>query len=155
SFAEFAKGRLAVDFDGSDFARASFEEADRAARDKASRLVQTSVLEAIEENLGAEDSREWNWQALAHQMNTRYGLQLTDRALKTVGKDNLAEHLIAEAEKALETVDLSEGKPFLEPDWGLRSLADWARLKYGLKLTVDDLRGKGEAELKAMLREQL
>jgi preprotein translocase subunit SecA len=155
TFAQFAANRLGVEFDGADFSRSTFDEADKAARDKASRAVATNIHEAIEENLGAEDSKEWNWQALAHQVNTRYGLKTSDRQLKQIGKDNLGEYLMEEAQKALDALDLSEGKPYLEPDWGLRSLCDWARLKYGIKLAPTELASKSTSDVNLLLRERL
>src|SRR5207244_1048550 len=110
----------------SDFARSSHGEAEKSAHDKATRQIPTQILEAVEENLGSEDSKEWNWQALSHTVNTRWGLKTTDRALKQVGKDNLSQHLIEQAEAAVAEVDLGEGKKFLDPDWGTRSICDWA-----------------------------
>src|SRR6516225_2462733 len=64
SFAEFAANRLGVEFDGSEFSRSDFTEAEKTARDKASRMIGTQVQESIEENLGADDPKEWNWKAL-------------------------------------------------------------------------------------------
>ena len=53
----------------------------------------------LEENLGGEDAKEWNWQALAHQINTRCGLKTTDRQLKQIGKDNLIDRLAGDADE--------------------------------------------------------
>src|SRR5207248_5406136 len=39
AFAEFAANRLGVEVDGADFARSDFAEAEKTARDKASRLI--------------------------------------------------------------------------------------------------------------------
>jgi preprotein translocase subunit SecA len=150
-FAQFASNRLGVELDAADFVRSDFAEADKTARDKASRMVQTQVSEAMEENLGAEDPNEWNWKALSHQMNVRYGLSTNDRQLKQIGKGELPQFFIESAEKAIENIDLSEGKSYLEPDWGLRSISDWVRLKFQIKLTVDDLAGKEPEEIKTML----
>src|SRR5262249_55993235 len=47
--------------------------------------------------------------------------------------------------------DLSDGQAYLAPDWGAKSLCDWARLKYGIKLAVEEVAGKPEAEIKALL----
>jgi preprotein translocase subunit SecA len=154
-FAQFASNRLGIEFDASDFARSIFAQAETTARDKASRLISTQILESLEENLGAEDSREWNWKALSHQVNTRYGLSTNDRQLKQIGKDELAQFLTDEAQKALERVDLSPGSAFLEEDWGYRSICDWARLKFQIKLAVDDLRGKSAEEIKALLHSRI
>src|SRR5262245_10746843 len=119
TFAQFAGSRLGVDMDAADFSRSTYEEAVRTAKDKAQRAVGTTVHESMEENLGAEDPKEWNWQALAGQVNSRYGLKVTDRQLREMGKDNIGEHLITRATEAVEAVDLSEGQPYLEEDWGL------------------------------------
>jgi preprotein translocase subunit SecA len=152
SFAEFASKRLGVEFDGAYFGRSDFAEAEKAARDKAHGAVSTQMTEAIEENLGAEDPSEWNWQALAHTINTRWGLKTTDKQLKQLGKDNLAEQLMPEAYEAIEKVDLGEGKELLAPDWGLRSLCDWARLKFQIKLTPKELEAKDEQAIIQVLR---
>jgi preprotein translocase subunit SecA len=151
SFAEFAANRLGIEFDASDFTRSDSTEAEKTARDKASRMIQTQVLESMDENLGDDDPKEWNWQALANQANTRWGLKTTDRQLKQMGKDNLAQYLMEEAEKAVAAIDLTEGRAFLEPDWGLRSTSDWARLKFQIKLPLEMLEGKTPEAIKSLL----
>src|SRR5262249_19544059 len=93
SFAEFAANRLSVEFDASDYTRSDFAEAEKTAKEKASRSILTQVQEAIDENLGAEEEREWNWQALTNQVNKRWGLKTSERQLKQIGKDNLIEFL--------------------------------------------------------------
>jgi preprotein translocase subunit SecA len=93
SFAEFAANRLGVEFDAADFSRSDFTEADKTARDKAMRVVETQVYEMMEENLGSEDSKEWNWQALANQVNTRWNLKTNERQLRQIGKDDMADYL--------------------------------------------------------------
>ena len=133
-FAEFAGKRLGVEFDAADFGRSDFAEAERTARDKASRQIQTQVLEMMEENLGADEEREWNWQALSHQVNTRWGLKTTDHQLRKLGKEEVSQFLIDLAEKAIAEVDLAAGQAFLDPEWGLGSLCDWARQKFQLRL---------------------
>jgi len=150
-FAQFAANRLGVEFDAADFARSTFAEAERAARDKASRMIQTQISESLEENLGADDEKEWNWKALSHQVNTRYGLSTNDRQLKQMGRDDVSGFLIEQAEKAVAEIDLTGGRMFLEPDWGLRSIGDWARLKFQIKLAVEDLSGKSSDEIKELL----
>jgi preprotein translocase subunit SecA len=155
TFAEFASNRLGVEYDAADFARSDFTEAEKTARDKASRAVDTQVHEFLEENLGGEDSKEWNWQALAGQVNTRWGLKTTDRQLKQLGKDNLSEYLRDEANKSVAAVDLADGQPFLADDWGLRSLCDWVRHKFQVKQAAEELAGKSEEDVKGLLRERV
>jgi preprotein translocase subunit SecA len=155
SFAEFASNRLGVEFDPADFKGSDYETASRTALDKASRDVETKALEMIEENLGAEDSKEWNWQALANQANTRWNLKTSDRELRKIGKENLSEYLRDNGMKYVEEVDLSEGEQFLAADWGPRSICDWARLKFSIKLTPEELAGKSEEQICDVLRQKV
>jgi preprotein translocase subunit SecA len=150
-FAQFVSNRLGVEFDANEFVRSDFNEAEKTARDKAGRMIITQVTESMDENLGADDAQEWNWKALSQQMNTRYGLSTNDRQLKQMGKEEVQQYLVEQAEKTVEAVDLEAGKAYLEPDWGLRSVCDWARLKFQIKLTVEDLEGKAADEIKALL----
>ena len=155
TFAEFASKRLGMEFKPSEFSRCTWVEAERTAKDKAHLAVETQVQEILEENVGSEDSTEWNWQNLAHQINARWGFKYTDRSLKQIDKDSLSERLQAEGEKAVEEVDLSEGQPYLEKDWGLRSLCDWVRLKFQIKLTLEEVADKDEAALRTLLWDKI
>src|SRR5439155_2830491 len=131
----------------SEFSRSAFTEAEKTARDKASRMIGTQVQESMEENLGADDPKEWNWKALSHQMNTRYGLSTNDRQLRQMGKDQVAQYLIEQAEHAVAATDLSGGRGYMDPEWGLRSIGDWARLKFQIKLTAEDLANKSDEDI--------
>ena len=93
--------------------------------------------------------------ALSHQANTRYGLSTNDRQLKQIGKDELAQFLIESAEKTIQQVDLSGGQQFLAPDWGAKSICDWARLKFQIKIGLEDILEKDNEEIKALLKEQV
>src|SRR5262249_49940540 len=130
-----------------------FTEAEKAAREKAARMIETQIHEALEENVSTDiDPKEWNWQALAGRVNNRYGLKTTDRELKKIGRDNLAAYLGDLAEKSLASVDLTGGKDYLKEDWGLRSICDWVRLKFEIKLTPESMTDKKPEEIKGLIR---
>jgi len=155
SFAEFASKRLSLQMEASDFQRASYDQAVAYAHDKAHRGVQVQVQEIVENNLGAEEERDWNWKALANAANTRWNLTTTDAELRALGKDGAADHLTDLAGKALEAIDLSEGAAFLDPDWGVRALADWVRLKFQIPFEAEPLKGKKEAALVELIMDRL
>ena len=140
SFAEFASHRLGVEFEVADFRGSTFEEAVQLAKDRASRHIETVVQEGLDENLPNDtDESEWQWQALANQFNRRYELKLNERDLKKIGREALPEFLIREADARVQAVDLSEGEKYLQPDWGIRSVLDWARFKFGVKIAPEEL----------------
>ena len=156
SFAEFASKRLGVELDASEFVRSDYAEAERSAHEKAARLVPSQIEEALEENLGADvDPKDWNWQALAHLVNTRFGLKYTDRQLRQLGREKLSETLTAQAIESLNNIDLAAGRDFLQPDWGYRSISDWVRLKFQVQILPESLADKNAEAIKAALQDQV
>ena len=144
TFASWAGSQLSTTFEARDFRGCDFEQAKQLAVSEAERMAESHVLDAIDENLpDAEDvdSAEWNWGALAKFANTRWGLSLRDRELKKIGRERVDEFLIEKAHHAIGEVDLSDGEPFLDPEFGLRSTVGWVRHKFGVDLTLDDVRG--------------
>lgn len=156
TFAEFASNRLGIEFETTDFSKSDYEQAERTARDKAHRMIPTQIQESLDENLSTDvEEREWNWQAMAHQVNTRWGLKLHDRDLKRVGRDNVAQNLAELAEQAVNEVDLSAGVPYLDSDWGRRSIVEWAKNKFQVRVDLADLTEKEGEQIKSLLHEQV
>jgi len=140
SFAELATQRLGIDLAPGDFVNTTFDEAERIARDRAIQMVPTTINEAMDENLDSDiDEKEWNWQAMSNKVNAVWGLKTTDRDLKKIGRDNVAEFIIKEAENAINEVDLTKGAVYLEKDWGVRALVDWVDRKFSIKLDLSDM----------------
>ena len=143
TYAKWAGGILGVDLEPSDFRGLDGNAADRMARDEASRQVETQLHDTMEENLpDGEDEAEWNWEALAKFVDTRWGLNLRDRDLKKVGRDHVAEFLLEKIGAAIEKVDLTEGAKFLAPDFALQSIAAWMRQKFTIETNVEEVRGR-------------
>jgi preprotein translocase subunit SecA len=156
SFAQYAGGEFGVEFDPADFRAATFEEAVKLAQDRAIQAAPTFVQEILDENLNPdEDPKDWKWQELSRVVNTRYGLKTTDRDLKKIGPEQVAEYLLQEAERSILAVDLSAGKRYLEKNYGPESLADWARQKFGLKVSLEELADQESGELTDLIRRKI
>jgi preprotein translocase subunit SecA len=156
SFAEFAGHRLGVEFDAEEFRNMPFEEAANFAKDKAARYIPTFLQEGIDENLSDdEDSKDWKWQEMARSVNARYGLKVNERDLKRIGKEELAGHLLGEAEKTVNEIDLSDGRRYLDPAWGIDSLIDWVRNKFQVDFTTAELQGKENVEVKDLIYQRV
>ncbi|WP_164104025.1 preprotein translocase subunit SecA [Candidatus Laterigemmans baculatus] len=155
SFATWAGGQLTCQLEPRDFRNMDFASAEEYARDQAERASEAAIYETIEENLPSDgDEDEWNWQAMASWANTRYGTNYRDRDLKKLDRDELADQLTAEAHKKIAAVDLSDGKPFLDADFGLQSVCGWMRHKFGIEVTPDELRDRERDEIIGMLVER-
>ncbi|MFN4257811.1 MAG: preprotein translocase subunit SecA [Gemmataceae bacterium] len=153
-FAEFAAKRLGIEFDASDFGGGNFTDAEKVARDKAYRMIPTQILEAMDENLSEDvEPSEWNWQAMSQTVNARWGLKTSDRDLKKIGRDNLAQFLIEQAEAAIDKVQLQDGEEFLREDWGRRSLCDWAKFKFQVQIKPEELVDKDFDAIRGLLHD--
>lgn len=149
SFSAYAGSQFGMQFEPRDFRGLDFEGAEQYAKDEAERLAEMHVLDAIEENLpGDEDEGEWNWEALAKFANTRWGLNLRDRDLKRVGRDQVDEMIIEKAREAIGKVDLSDGSILLDEDFSLRQTIGWVKHKFGIDLELDEIRSMEGPELK-------
>jgi preprotein translocase subunit SecA len=141
SFAAAAGNLLTVELEARDFKNSLFEDAARLAVGEAQRKAESQVFDAIEENLpeDSEDESEWNWGALAHWSNTRWGTNYRDRDLKKIGRDQLDEQLIADARKAIDNVDLSSCARYLEPDYNVKTACAWLHDKFDVELAPAEM----------------
>lgn len=155
TFAQWAGGQLGVELDAKDYIGLDFPTASQYAKDEAHRMAESQVLDAIEENLPEdEDASEWNWEALTKTVNLRWKLNLRDRDLKKIGREQLPEMLLEKAREAIEEVDLSEGARSLDEDFGMRSAAGWVQYKFGIELTPDELNDLDADGIKALVRQK-
>jgi preprotein translocase subunit SecA len=154
TFAAAASSMLHVQLDAKDYRGADFKDAERMAFDEATRMAESQILDAIEENLpDDEDQNEWNWGALATTLNTRWGLNLRDRDLKKIGRDNLSEELMKLAHEAISRIDLSSCARYLEPDFGVRTACGWLRDKFGVEVSPEQVRDTEPAQFVELAHE--
>jgi preprotein translocase subunit SecA len=159
-FAAWAGTRLSAQFDPRDFRGMDFYQAEQYDMGQAERAAETHVQDGIDLNLSGDEGdeeaeAECNWEALAKMAHTRWGLQLKDRDLKKVGRDNVAEYLLDSARAAVQKVDLSDGRPFLDPDYPLRTVVAWAHKQFGLDLALDEIQKLEPAALKEFVKERV
>jgi len=140
SYAAAASGLLNVQLESRDFRNVALSDAERMARDEAYRLAESQVLDALEENLPEdEEQSEWNWNALAKWSALRWGTNYRDRDLKKIGRGDLAETLINDANNAIEKIDLSTCDRLLEPNYGIKTACAWLHDKFGIELAPDEM----------------
>jgi preprotein translocase subunit SecA len=152
-FVSWLSNRMFTRFDAKDFRGMSYAEAVNLAKDIAEHQAETQIHDALEENLPEDDDpADWNWQALASFANRQWNLNLRDRDLKKEGRDHVAELLLELSRKSIEQVDLSEGEPFLNPDFGARSISAWVRAKLQIDLPVADIQGETESIVQKVLQ---
>lgn len=155
SFASWAGGQLVCQLDGKDFRNTDFDTAVEFSREEAERSAEAAIFEAVEENLpGDGEEDEWNWQAMATWANKRYDTNYRDRDLKKLEREELISQLVEKAHAKIASVELAEGRPFLDADFGLKSLCGWMRHKFGIEATPEELKDRERAEVVETLYER-
>ncbi len=155
SFAEFAGNRLGMPFDARDF-RGGYDDASKEAVEKAINEVPTKIQELVEASLNPdEDPKDWAWGELCRAINAKYGFKYTEKELKKIDPDKLTELLVAKGIESMKAVDLNEGARYLEPTYGASALSDWLRQKFGVKLTVEEIATKSDADLHNYLYQRI
>ncbi|MDR3233938.1 MAG: SEC-C domain-containing protein [Planctomycetaceae bacterium] len=140
SFAAWSGARLNTEFETRDFRGLDFNAAQLFAVEQAKRMAESYVLDQIEENMPADaEESEWNWQALAHWSNATWHTGYSDRDLKKIPRDELAEVLIAKAHKYIDSVDLSGGAELLAAHYGVKTAAGWIKQKFDITLNLDEM----------------
>lgn len=140
SFAAYAGGQLDCQLEPRDFLNMDFKMASSYAHDQAERQVEVTAAEIVEENLPEEMEDEWNWKALVTWANTKQGGNYQEHQLKRMERDELIDELIKRAQTRIAEIDISEGAPMLDADFGLRTLAAWMKHKFGIETTLDEFR---------------
>jgi preprotein translocase subunit SecA len=156
AFVEFVSKRLGTEYEVSEFVRMPFDEAEKFAKEKACNRAVNAIQDALEENMDpSQEQDQWNWEAMAKFMETRFGVKTSVRELKQMGRDAILETLLPKVEANIEATDIKDGAPMLEEDYSLSAIADWFRLKFNLNVTVDELRDKSATAIKQMLNEKV
>ncbi len=159
SFARFAGSRLTTQLEARQFRGLDIGSAAGYAKEEAERAAESDIIGSIDENLpdnGDDEkdvSKDWNWEALAKFANTRWEANVRDHMLKRAGRDGVAELLMDKAHAAIESVDLSEGEPMLQDDFGLRNCLGWVKAKFGIELQFEDVQSLEPAALKNLIVE--
>ncbi|XZE20618.1 preprotein translocase subunit SecA [Pirellulaceae bacterium SH449] len=152
SYAKWCGSRLGVQLEPKDFRGVEANVAEVYAKDQAQRIAETQILDAIDENLPREtEEAEWNWEAMTKWVNNRFGAKFTQSELKRIPRDSMDERLIDVASKYIDSIDLSEGAPYLDDDFSHRSLVGWMTNKFGIQVNSEELRGLENASIAAKL----
>jgi preprotein translocase subunit SecA len=148
SYARWAGKLLSCELDARDFRNLDPGTASVSAVDAAERSAETQILDAIEENLPMEETEEdWNWGSLAKWLNARYATNYSVNDLKRIPRDEIDEKLIKRVHERLAAIDLSEGAAYLHGDYGLKMLANWLQMKFGIRLEIEDFRQREPSDI--------
>ncbi len=138
---EWASTTFQVSIDPADLkGRRNPAEIERYVKDHAKNEVQTNLGSTLGEFIGEEDDpRTWDTANLKSWAMSRFGVNLTQSQIRKMTAADLEEQLLTAAVEQVENREPEGLARFLEPMFAERELANWARDKFGIELTGEEI----------------
>ncbi|UCE60435.1 MAG: SEC-C domain-containing protein [Phycisphaerales bacterium] len=140
-----------IDMDDFDSAKESIRQ---KAKDEAFDMIRTSIGEYIDVE---EPPNKWDVGGLLGWAQRLYKVPLTQNQLRKMDPSDIEDALVDAATAHYDRVDFNGMALYLDPHYPQRALAEWARLKFGIKVDDDELidtpRDDVAATLKLRVRE--
>ena len=106
------------------------------ARDEVHDMIRTSLGEYIDPE---EPPSKWDVGGLLNWSQRLFKVALTQNQMRKMAPEEIENALYDAAQAHYSTIDLDGVALFLDPKFVPRSLAEWARSKFGIKIDSDDL----------------
>jgi len=106
------------------------------AKEEAANVIAMTLGEYMDEEL---DQREWDLRGLAAWAESRFQVEISQNQLRKMTPQEVDEHLRRAAGEQIDRIDLTPVSRFLEPGFPARTLAEWARNKFGIAVRVEEL----------------
>ena len=154
TIASWAEQKLYLELDSSDVRDITKSQLETFLLSEADRQADALIMEQLDINLPDDEElhSQWNWVAMAKWANRQYALNLNDRDLKKIGRNELHEHLYQEACKSFERWDLSDLNDLLDPAFEIKSLCGWAGHHFTLQLNDTELEEMEPPEIEQLLK---
>ncbi len=118
-----------------------FEDAEERVRNQAKNEVDSNLAQNLGEFMGedADDPSQWDTKSLSSWAMANYGLNLPQSRIRKMDFVELEETLKDAADRYIAEKDLTDLKKYLVPNFGLLQLSAWARDKFGIELTPQEM----------------
>ena len=119
------------------------EDLRRLAKEEAAGTITVTIGEYADPDV---DQREWDLRGLSSWAMSRFRVNLSQNQLRKMTPEEIEESLTEAAQAHIDTVDLSPLGRYLAEGFARRSLAEWARNRFGVELTPDEVKDKDPTE---------
>jgi len=149
---EWAMSQFGVELKPSEIEELSAEEIERIikgkAKDSAGNDISLSLGEYLEDY---EDQSTWDIPGLCKWAMSAFSVNLSASKVKQMSPEQLEEQLIAAARQQIEKKDCSPIAEPLKPDFAIRRLVEWARVKFDIKLNTGELAGLKPEQIEELI----
>ncbi len=105
-------------------------------KDEATQTIAMTLGEYMDEEA---DEREWDLRGLSSWAKSRFGVDISQNNLRRMKPAEVESALCEAAAERIDQVDLTPLAALLEPEYTRKSLAEWARNKFGIEADGDEL----------------
>jgi preprotein translocase subunit SecA len=105
-------------------------------KDEIQDAIRTSLGEYIDEE---EPASNWDVGGLLKWASRKFNVNATQNQLRKMTPIEIEELLISAANDHYDQLDLSPIEAYMDPQYGRRALADWARNKFNIDLTSEEV----------------
>jgi preprotein translocase subunit SecA len=142
SVAEWAAGTFQVQIDPRDLrGRRDLHQLEQYVKAQARNEVETNLPTTIGEFTGEDetDTKSWDTRGLSSWAMSRFGVNLSQAQIRRSTPRDLEDQLRAAAVDQIDRRDVSGLSKYVEKLFPERELAAWARDKFGIELTAEEI----------------
>ena len=139
---EWAKTNFEVQIDAYDLrGMKHLDELERYIKDQARAEATTNITATLGEFMGEddEDASQWDAKNMASWMMSRFQVNLSQAQIRRSSPDDLEAMLRQAAVEQIDARDCSGLQKYIEPKFPEGELAAWAREKFSIEMTADDM----------------
>jgi len=122
------------------------------ARDEAYDQIRTSLGEYID---AEEPPSQWDVGGLVQWAQRTFKVSLTQNQLKKMEPSEIQDVLMEAANRFCDELELGGVSMYLDPQYPRRSLADWARQKFAIRVEMDELADRNAEDIRATLHDRI
>jgi preprotein translocase subunit SecA len=113
-----------------------FKDIEDLIKNTAKNDIATNLAELLREFLGEDldDNNQWDAKGLSSWMQSKYGVQISPQQIKRMSAKEIEDTLKDAATAKIDARDCAGIMKYLEPDYAVNELAQWAKDKFNVEV---------------------
>ncbi|MHC4123978.1 MAG: preprotein translocase subunit SecA [Planctomycetota bacterium] len=152
---EWAGMAFGVELKASEITDIKPQEVEKLIKERAKNSAANDISLSLGEYLeDYSDSKSWDISGLSKWAMSAFKVNLSPSKVKHLSPEEIEEQLTEAAAEQIEKKDLSQLYDFLKEDFAAKTLAEWVRIKFDIKLDVEEVKGLKAEEAYELLSER-
>jgi len=149
---EWARTNFGVELRSAEVGDLSAEEIERLIKERAKDSTANEISLSLGEYLeDYSNRRTWDISGLCKWAMSSFSVSLSPSKVRNQQPQEIEQQLIGASAEQIDKKDCSALMEFLRPDFALRTIVDWARAKFDIKLDIRRLKELKPAQIKQIL----